>query len=167
MERFSKRVKLLNPQRKNRPPEDHALNVLVLCTGNSCRSQMAEGFLREYFRRRGDHTSAQAVKSAGLEPHGVNPHAIEVMSEIGIDISGHTSNHVTEYLEQSFDYVITVCDNAAANCPTFPGPARRLHWPFDDPAATVGTGEEILAEFRRIRDEIGDKIRAWLDSFGA
>lgn len=143
------------------------MKILILCTGNSCRSQMAEGFFRHHFLSRGDTESAASVKSAGLEPHGVNPHAIKVMAEAGVDISEHTSNHLEEYLELDFDYVITVCDNAAANCPTFPGPAKRLHWPFDDPASATGTEDEILDEFRRVRDEIGRKIESWLNQNSA
>ena len=139
------------------------MKILVLCTGNSCRSQMAEGFFREYFEKAGDTESALSVRSAGLEPHGVNPRAIEAMAEVGIDISEHTSNHLKDYLGEDFEYIITVCDNAAANCPTFPGEGKRLHWPFDDPASAAGTDDEILAEFRRVRDEIGVKIISWLD----
>ncbi len=132
------------------------LRVLVLCTGNSCRSQMAEGFFRYLGRERVD------VFSAGLSPKGVHPLAIKVMAEIGIDISKQTSNNLDEYLSLKFDYLITVCDNAAANCPVFPGEGRRLHWPFDDPASATGTEEEILAEFRRIRDQIGAAVRRFL-----
>ena len=132
------------------------MRILVLCTGNSCRSQMAEGFFRHYA---GDHI---IVRSAGLEPHGVNPNAVRVMAEVGIDISGHTSEHLNKYLNDGFDYVITVCDNAAANCPVFPGGGKRLHWPFDDPAGAVGSDDEVLAEFRRVRDAIGRRIQSWL-----
>ena len=139
------------------------MRILVLCTGNSCRSQMAEGFLRKHLLDAGDPESAAAVRSAGLSPHGVNPNAVRVMDEIGIDISGHTSNHVDEYIGREFDYVITVCDNAAEACPVFPGDTVRRHWPFDDPAAATGSESEILAEFRRIRDEIGIRVRDWLD----
>ena len=136
----------------------HRLNILVLCTGNSCRSQKAEGFLRHHLGK--NHT----VASAGLEPKGLNPFAVRVMGEIGIDISTHTSKHLREFLDREFDYVITVCDNAAARCPAFPGLARRLHWPFDDPAEATGTEDEVLAEFRRIRDEIEVKITEWVAS---
>ena len=134
------------------------LRILVLCTGNSCRSQMAEGFFR-YFG--GDRVEAF---SAGLSPKGVHPTAVNVMAEVGIDISKQTSNHANEYLGQKLDYVITVCDNAAANCPTFPGEGTRLHWPFDDPAAATGTDEEILNEFRRVRDQMRSRIVEWLSS---
>ncbi|UCG63311.1 MAG: arsenate reductase ArsC [Candidatus Zixiibacteriota bacterium] len=127
---------------------------------------MAEGFFREYLRERGDDSSAAGVKSAGLEPHGLNLRAVQVMAEVGIDISGHTSNHLSEYLDRDFDYVITVCDNAAASCPAFPRNAKRLHWPFDDPAAATGTEDEILAEFRRVRDEINIRIKSWLGESG-
>ena len=106
--------------------------ILVLCTGNSCRSQMAEGLLRHYGGESLD------VSSAGLEPKGLNPHAVRVMTEIGIDISRQVSEHIQKYAAESFDYVITVCDSAAERCPVFPGNAIRLHWPFDDPAAFQG-----------------------------
>ena len=138
--------------------ESRQLQILVLCTGNSCRSQMAEGLLRRHI------DESHVVASAGLEPKGVNPFAVSVMREIGIDISSHTSKHLREFLDKDFDYVITVCDNAAARCPTFPGQARRLHWPFDDPAEATGTEEQVIAEFRRIRDEIEVKVTAWAAS---
>lgn len=131
--------------------------ILVLCTGNSCRSQMAEGYIRKYG---GEQV---VVHSAGLEPHGLNPRAVRVMREVGIDISGHSSDHLNEYLDETFDYVITVCDNAARNCPVFPGDGARQHWPFEDPAGASGTEEEILGVFRRVRDEIGERIRVWLE----
>lgn len=133
------------------------LKLLVLCTGNSCRSQMAEGFFRHYGGDRID------VFSAGTEPKSVDPTAVRVMKEIGIDISRQTSNHASEYLDRPFDYVITVCDNAARNCPRFPGLGTRLHWPFDDPAKVTGSEEQRLAVFRRIRDEIGIRIKNWLE----
>lgn len=117
---------------------------------------MAEGFFRSYANDRVD------VFSAGLEPKEVNPRAIEVMREVGIDISHHTSNHLQKYRGQQFDYVITVCDNAAKNCPIFPGSGARLHWPFADPAEAGGNDEQVLAVFRRVRDEIGAKIKSWL-----
>ena len=124
---------------------------------------MAEGFFRRYLLERGNSESAGVVRSAGLDPHRVNPTTVKVMAEIGLDISHHTSNHLNEYLDQSFDYVITVCDNAAANCPIFSGPVEKLHWPFDDPAQATGSEDDILNEFRRIRDEIAAKIKDWLD----
>ena len=123
-------------------------NILVLCTGNSCRSQVAEGYLR-YFA--GDKAN---IYSAGIETHGVNPKAIQVMAEDGIDISKHTSNHVDEYIGIPFDYVITVCDNASEACPFFPGKVQRFHQNFPDPAKAKGNAEEILDEFRRVRDMI-------------
>ena len=123
-------------------------NILVLCTGNSCRSQLAEGYLR-YFA--GDKAT---IYSAGIETHGVNPKAIQVMAEDGIDISGHTSNHVDEYLDISFDYVITVCDNAKEACPYFPGNVERFHYNFPDPAKATGSPEEIMTEFKRVRGMI-------------
>lgn len=123
-------------------------NVLVLCTGNSCRSQMAEGYLRYFAGNKAN------VYSAGIETHGVNPKAIQVMAEDQIDISKHTSNHVDEYLDIPFDQVITVCDNANEACPFFPGKVERFHQNFPDPAKKLGSGEEIIAEFRRVRDMI-------------
>ena len=123
-------------------------NVLVLCTGNSCRSQLAEGFLR-YFA--GNNAN---IYSAGIEVHGLNPRAIKVMAESGIDISGHTSNHVDEYADIEFDYVITVCDNAKESCPFFPTQAQKFHYNFPDPARATGREEEILNEFRQVRDMI-------------
>lgn len=122
--------------------------ILVLCTGNSCRSQMAEGYLR-YFA--GD---TAAIYSAGIETHGVNPIAIQVMKEDHIDISGHTSNNVDEYAAIVFSAVITVCDNAHEACPFFPGKTARFHQNFPDPAKAAGTPEEILNEFRRVRELI-------------
>ncbi|SMD16630.1 arsenate reductase ArsC [Pedobacter nyackensis] len=122
--------------------------ILVLCTGNSCRSQLAEGFLR-YFA--GDKAQ---IYSAGIETHGVNPKAIATMAEIGIDISGHTSNNVNEYADIDFDYVITVCDNAKESCPYFPTKAQKFHYNFPDPAKAIGTQEEVEAEFRRVREMI-------------
>ena len=122
--------------------------ILVLCTGNSCRSQIAEGYLRFHA---GDQA---AIFSAGIETHGVNPKAIKVMAEDHIDISGHTSNHVDEYSEIDFDMVITVCDNANEACPFFPGKVERLHQNFPDPAKATGTPEEVIEEFRKVRDLI-------------
>lgn len=122
--------------------------ILVLCTGNSCRSQIAHGYL-EHFA--GDLAE---VYSAGVETHGVNPKAIETMKQDGIDISHHTSNHVSEYTGIDFDYVITVCDNARERCPYFPSNAEKFHHNFPDPAKATGTPEEITAEFARVRDMI-------------
>jgi len=133
--------------------------VLFLCTGNSARSQMAEAFLRKYA---GDHFE---VHSAGLEPKGVNPFTIQVMQEVGLDISDQTSKGVDTYLGKVlFQYLITVCDDADKNCPTvWPGVNQRMHWSFKDPAAFEGTDAEKLAKFRGIRDQIDEHIKAWLE----
>ena len=123
--------------------------VLILCTGNSCRSHMAEGTLRKAV---GDFVE---VQSAGSMPAGyVHPMAIDVMKELGIDISSHTSKHMNEFLDRKVDTVITVCGNADQACPRFPGQVHRYHWGFDDPARAQGSEEEIYAEFRRVRDQI-------------
>jgi arsenate reductase len=122
--------------------------ILVLCTGNSCRSQLAEGYLRSFA---GD---AAEIYSAGIETHGVNPKAVQVMAEDHLDISNHTSNHVDEYAGIEFDAVITVCDNANEACPVFPGTVERFHHNFPDPAKATGTAEEVMEEFRRVRDLI-------------
>lgn len=122
--------------------------VLVLCTGNSCRSQIAEGYLR-YFA--GDKAE---IYSAGIETHGVNPKAIEIMKRDGIDIFGHTSNNIDEYMGIDFDYVITVCDNAKESCPYFPTHAVKFHYNFPDPAKAVGTEEEVMEQFREVREMI-------------
>lgn len=126
--------------------------VLFLCTGNSARSQMAEGLLRAL-------TDKYEVLSAGIEPKGLNPLAVEAMREIGIDIAQQQSKDVTSFLGQPIQYVITVCDNAKERCPIFPGTFKFMHWGFEDPAAATGTHEEKLAVFRRIRDEIAVKIK--------
>ena len=123
-------------------------NILVLCTGNSCRSQMAEGYLR-YFS-----DGMAIVFSAGIETHGVNPRAISVMLADGIDISHHTSNNVNEYLAVKFDFIITVCDHANEVCPVFPSSAKKFHFNFPDPAKVTGVEEEIILEFRRVRELI-------------
>jgi arsenate reductase len=128
-------------------------NVLVLCTGNSCRSQIAEGYLR-YFG--GDKAN---MYSAGIETHGVNPKAIEIMKRDGIDISKHTSNNINEYLDIDFDYVITVCDNAKESCPYFPTKAVKLHYNFPDPAKAKGTDEEVMEQFREVREMIRGYIK--------
>jgi arsenate reductase (thioredoxin) len=129
--------------------------VLILCTGNSCRSQMAEGFLRHY------GGGLFEVESAGTAPSQVNPAAIRVMKEIGIDISNQRSKHVNQFLSRNFDYVITVCDHANENCPIFPGPSRRLHWSFPDPPHDKEITEAVLNEFRRVRDQIHSKFKAF------
>ncbi|MEN9395272.1 MAG: hypothetical protein RL362_1493 [Bacteroidota bacterium] len=123
-------------------------NILVLCTGNSCRSQIAEGYLRHFFG------NVANVYSAGVETHGVNPRAVAIMAEDGIDISNHTSNHVDEYAEIPFDLILTVCDNAKERCPYFPSHAVRLHCNFPDPAKATGTEEDVMMSFRTTRDLI-------------
>jgi arsenate reductase len=130
--------------------------VLILCTGNSARSQMAEGLLRRDAGERFD------VESAGTRPGSVRPEAIAAMNELGIDISGHRSKNVDEFAGQKFDYVITVCENARETCPVFFGAAEKLHRSFEDPAAFIGSHEERLALYRRVRDE----LRAWVREFG-
>ena len=134
--------------------------ILVLCTGNSCRSQMAEGFFRRRLEEAGFREAT--VRSAGLEPHGLNPRAVIVMKEAGIDISGQRSTSLEEYLSDEFDFVITVCDNAAEHCPVFPGKGERLHWPFEDPAGATGSESEILDKFREVRDLIDARIKNWV-----
>lgn len=134
-------------------------NILVLCTGNSCRSQIAHGYLQHFA---GD---AVRVYSAGIETHGVNPKAIQVMADDHIDISQNTSNNVNEYIDIPFDAVITVCDNANEACPYFPGDVKRFHNNFPDPAKATGTPEEILAEFRRVRDMIKVYSLNFVNSF--
>ena len=127
--------------------------VLILCTGNSARSQMAEGLLRH------DAGNVFDVYSAGVEPTLVRPEAVEAMNDIGIDISNHRSKSVDEFAGQEFDYVITVCDNANQQCPVFPGKTRRIHWSFEDPAAARGDADAKRAVFRRVRDEMRDQLR--------
>lgn len=126
--------------------------VLILCTGNSCRSQMAEGILRHLASDKFD------VFSAGTNPSEVNKMAIKVMKEIGIDISSHRSKHVNEFKNQQFDFVITVCDNAKESCPFFPGGTKVLHFPFPDPPHTEALNEEVLNEFCKVRDMIFKKF---------
>ena len=123
-------------------------HILVLCTGNSCRSQMAEGYLKHFC------ASDTIVYSAGVETHGVNPRAIAIMQEDGIDISTHTSNNISEYYSIPFDYVITVCDNAKERCPYFPSKAQKFHHNFTDPAKCVGSENEIMLEFSKVRETI-------------
>ena len=124
--------------------------ILVLCTGNSCRSQIAEGYLRHFAKGKAE------IYSAGIETHGVNPRAIAVMKEDGIDISHHTSNNIEEYRNIDFDFVITVCDNAKERCPFFPSKAKKFHYDFPDPAKATGTEEEIKKQFATVRDMIKD-----------
>jgi arsenate reductase len=134
------------------------IKVLFLCTGNSCRSQIAEAWLRELG---GENFE---VYSAGLEPHGVNPLTIKVMEEVGFAMDRHYSKHLDTYQGKiDFDYLITVCNHADQNCPFFPGMRTRLHWPFEDPAAFVGPEKEKMALFRDVRDQIKEKIQSWLD----
>ena len=123
-------------------------NILVLCTGNSCRSQIAEGYLRHFAGEKAK------IYSAGIETHGVNPKAIEIMKRDGIDISKHTSNNINEYLDIDFDFLITVCDNAKESCPYFPTKAIKLHHNFPDPAKAKGTDEEVMEQFREVREMI-------------
>lgn len=133
--------------------------VLILCTGNSARSQMAEGLLR--------HTAGDMfeVQSAGVSPSSVRPEAIEAMDEIGIDISKHRSKSVDEFVGQDFDYIITVCDNAKEACPVFPGKARRIHKNFEDPpTASVGDHNSRMAIFRRVRDELRDWLKDFIEA---
>ena len=130
--------------------------VLVLCTGNSCRSQLAEAYLRHFA---GDQAE---VYSAGVETHGVNPRAIATMKEVGIDISGHTSNHVDEYRDIDFDFVITVCDHAREVCPYFPTNAKKFHHNFPDPAKATGDEATIMVAFASVREEIKSYCEAWV-----
>ena len=134
------------------------IKVLFLCTGNSARSQMAEAFLRKYGGERFE------VYSAGLEPKGINPYTERVMEEVGVSLSGQYSKHVKEYMGKvHFGYLITMCDEAEETCPTtFPGIGQRLHWPFEDPSAFTGSEDEKLAKFREVRDQIEQRIKAWL-----
>jgi arsenate reductase len=122
--------------------------ILVLCTGNSCRSQIAHGYLQHFSKEMAE------VYSAGVETHGVNPKAVATMKDDGIDISNHTSNNVLEYQSINFDYVISVCDNAKERCPYFPANAQKFHFNFPDPAKAIGTEIEIMKEFENVRDMI-------------
>ena len=134
--------------------------VLILCTGNSARSQMAEGLLRQ------DAGDFFEVFSAGVKSTFVRPQAIEAMREVGIDISGQHSKSVEEFLDEEFDYVITVCDNANEQCPVFPGRTKRIHWSFEDPAAASGDEAAKLTVFRRVRDQIRQQLRTWVSETG-
>ena len=131
------------------------MRVLILCTANSARSQMAEGLLRH------DAGNVYEVFSAGTKPSHVRPEAITVMREVGIDISGHRSKSVDEFAGQDFDYVITVCDNAKESCPIFPAKTKRIHWSIEDPAAVQGSQGETLTAFRRVRDELRARLQAF------
>ncbi|MEZ5047840.1 MAG: arsenate reductase ArsC [Chitinophagaceae bacterium] len=130
--------------------------ILVLCTGNSCRSQIAEGYLRHFAQNNAE------IYSAGVETHGVNPKAIATMQEDGIDISKHTSNNIDEYRNIDFDFVITVCDNAKERCPFFPTKAKKFHYNFPDPAKATGTDEEIKEQFRQVRELIKDYCKEFV-----
>ena len=132
-------------------------NILVLCTGNSCRSQMAEGYLR-YFG--GDRVN---IYSAGIETHGLNKMAVKIMHEDAIDISGHTSNHIDEYQKIHFDYILTVCDHAKENCPYFPSKAQRFHHNFSDPSKLKGNAEDIHQAFKNTRNEIKDYAKSFIE----
>ncbi len=132
-------------------------NILVLCTGNSCRSQIAEGYLRYYA------AGKATIYSAGIETHGVNPKAIAIMKEDGIDISGHTSNHISEYTNIPFDFVITVCDHAKESCPVFPSSAKTVHHNFTDPSKVSGTEEKVMQAFRNTRAEIKQYCKEFID----
>jgi arsenate reductase len=123
-------------------------NILVLCTGNSCRSQIAEGYLRHFAKEKAH------IYSAGIETHGLNTQAVETMIEDGIDISQHTSNHIDEYANIDFDLIITVCDNAKENCPYFPSNAKKIHQNFPDPSKFIGNETDKKYEFRRVREMI-------------
>ena len=130
--------------------------VLFLCTHNSARSQMAEGFLRRLAGNRFEATSA------GTQATRVHPLALRVMAEVGIDLGTHTSKTVDQLLDQPWDYVITVCDRANERCPLFPGQTTRLHWSFEDPSQATGSADQRLATFRRVRDEIRTRLEGWL-----
>ena len=136
------------------------LKVLVLCTGNSCRSQMLHGYLRFF------GADKLEVYSAGVEVHGLNPIAVGIMAEDGVNIMQYTSNHIDEYRDISFDFVITVCDNARESCPWFPSYAKLIHHSFNDPAAAKGSVKEILAEFRKVREEIKSFAQQFVSELG-
>ncbi|MFL9844791.1 arsenate reductase ArsC [Flavobacterium rhizosphaerae] len=130
--------------------------ILVLCTGNSCRSQIAHGYLKHFANGKAE------VYSAGVETHGVNPKAVTVMASDGIDISAHTSNNINEYQDVDFDYVITVCDNAKERCPFFPSSAQKFHYNFPDPAKAQGTEEEVMDQFIKVRNMIKTYCRDFI-----
>ena len=137
---------------------DQKSRILVLCTGNSARSQIAEAYLRSVAGDRFD------VHSAGVAPSTVREEAVQVLEEVGVSTEGLRSKSVDEFVGQDFDHVITVCDNAAENCPVFPGKTERIHWSFEDPAAVEGTLAERLDAFRRVRDQIIERFSAWLQN---
>lgn len=138
---------------------DNKKKILVLCTGNSCRSQIAEAYLRLFAGDRAE------VYSAGVETHGVNPRAIATMKEDGIDISHHTSNNVEEYIGVDFDFVITVCDNAKERCPFFSTKAKKIHYNFPDPAKAIGTEVAIYEQFRQVRAQIKAECQRFVDTY--
>ena len=131
--------------------------ILVFCTGNSCRSQIADGYLKYFGGNKVD------VFSAGVETHGVNPKAIATMKEDGIDISNNTSNNIEEYRNIEFDFIITVCDNAKERCPFFPSTAKKVHYNFPDPAKATGTNEEIIQQFRSVRNLIKECCKTFIE----
>lgn len=131
--------------------------VLVLCTGNSCRSQIAEAYLRKFAKEKAE------IYSAGVETHGVNPKAIETMKDDGIDISNHTSNNIEEYRDINFDFVITVCDNAKERCPFFPTKAQKFHYNFPDPAKATGTEQEVNDKFTEVRQMIKEYCKNFVE----
>ena len=138
--------------------EKRPIRIMFLCTGNSCRSQMAEGLAKALGEGKAE------VYSAGLEPHGINPRAVAVMREIGIDISANTSDVIDQELLSSMDYAITLCSHAEEYCPVTPPSVQRLHWAFEDPAKAAGSEEEIMEKFREVRDSIARRIKQWLAS---
>jgi arsenate reductase len=135
--------------------------ILVLCTGNSCRSQMAHGYLKYFSKEKVE------VFSAGVEIHGLNPFAVGIMAEDGIDISKNTSNHVDEYSNINFDYVITVCDNAKESCPFFPSQTKTIHHSFEDPSKASGSSKELIAEFRKVRNQIKEFSKSFIENLEA
>lgn len=143
---------------RNTEMKDKKIKVMFLCTGNSCRSQMAEGFARELGKE------VIESYSAGLSPTGVNPRAVKVMKEIGIDISHHKSKAIDEELLKQMDIIITLCGNAEASCPVTPSEIKRIHIPINDPVGTIGTEVEIMDAFKRARDEIKEKIEGFIKS---
>lgn len=128
------------------------MNILFLCTGNSCRSQMAEGFARSLA------AGSVTIESAGIEAHGKNPRAIAVMEEVGVDISAQESTRLTDAMLERADLVVTVCGHADEHCPLLPPGTQKRHWPLEDPARATGSEDEVMAEFRRIRDEIRERV---------
>ena len=138
------------------------LRLMFLCTGNSCRSQMAEGWARQLAKGRGEDWLA--VQSAGIEAHGKNPRAIAVMQEAGVDISGQESTRVTDDMLEQTDLVVTVCGHADEHCPVLPGSTRKIHWPLDDPARAQGSEETIMQTFRNSRDDIRSRVETLLNA---